>query len=78
MPRIILETLWLWHEIINPSTAKLFNLEFSLTDADAIHNFKWVKIFKFDKNGGKLFSNLADLCHVLSLTGLKSNIQSDD
>ena len=27
--------------------------------ADAIHNFKWVKIIQIWQNGGQLFSNLA-------------------
>ena len=36
--------------------------------ADAIHNFKWVKIIQIWQNGGQLFSNIADLCHILSLT----------
>ena len=38
--------------------------------ADAIHNFKWVKIIQIWQNGGQLFSNIADLCHMLSLTCL--------
>ena len=33
--------------------------------ADAIHNFKWVKIIQIWQNGGQLFSNSADLCHIL-------------
>ena len=36
--------------------------------ADAIHNFKWVKIILIWQNGGQLFSNIAD---ILSLTFLK-------
>ena len=32
--------------------------------ADAIHNFKWVKIIHIWQNGGQLFSNLTDWCHV--------------
>ena len=32
--------------------------------ADAIHNFKWVKIIQIWQNGGQLFSNLADWCHI--------------
>ena len=39
--------------------------------ADAIHNFKWVKIIQIWQNGGQLFSNIADWCHILSLTCLK-------
>ena len=39
--------------------------------ADAIHNFKWVKIIQIWKNEGRLFSNIADLCHILPLTCLK-------
>ena len=36
--------------------------------ADAIHNFKWVKIIQIWQNGGQLFSNIADWCHILSLS----------
>ena len=39
--------------------------------ADAIHNFKWVKIIQIWQNGSQLFSNIADWCHILSLTYLK-------
>ena len=38
--------------------------------ADAIHNFKWVKIIQIWQNGGQLFSNIADWCRILSLTCL--------
>ena len=39
--------------------------------ADAIPNFKWVKIIQIWQNGGQLFSNFADWCHILSLTLFK-------
>ena len=39
--------------------------------ADAIHNFKWVKINQIWQNGGQLFSNIAGWCHILSLTYLR-------
>ena len=39
--------------------------------ADAIHNFKWVKIIQIWQNGRQLFSNIADWCHILFLTCLK-------
>ena len=39
--------------------------------ADAIHNFKWVKIIQFWQNAGQLFSIIANWCHILSLTCLK-------
>ena len=58
----------------NPLTAKLCNLNFTHLKfclADAIQNFKWVKIIQIWKNGGQLFSNLAGSCHILSLTYLK-------
>ena len=29
--------------------------------ADAIHNFKWVKIIQVWQNEGQLFSNIADV-----------------
>ena len=62
-----------WTEVtFNPLTAKLFNLNFhhlKLCLADAIHNFKWVKIIQIRQNGGQLFfSNIADWCHILSLS----------
>ena len=64
------------YQRFNPLTAKLFNLNYHPLEivclADAIHNFKWVKIIQIWQNGGQLFSNLADWCHILSLTCLKS------
>ena len=39
--------------------------------ADAIHNFKWVKIIQIWQNLGQLFSIIADWCHILSLICLK-------
>ena len=42
--------------------------------ADAIHNFKGVKIIQIWQNGGQLFSNLADWCHVLSSICLKADM----
>ena len=39
--------------------------------ADAIHNFKWVKIIQIWQNGRQLFSIIADWCHILSFTCLK-------
>ena len=39
--------------------------------ADAIHNFKWVKIIQILQNGGQLFSNRADWCHSKILTCIK-------
>ena len=59
---------------INPLTATLFNLNFhplELCLADAIHNFKWLKIIQIWQNEGQLFSDIADWCHILSLTYLK-------
>ena len=58
----------------NPLTAKLFILIYNhlkLCLADAIHNFKRVKIIQIWQNRGQLFSNLADWLHILSLTYLK-------
>ena len=42
-----------------------------LCPADAIHNFKWVKIIQIWQNGGQLLLNIADWCHILSITCLK-------
>ena len=39
--------------------------------ADAIHNFKWVKIIQIWQNRSQLFSNLAGWCHILFSTYLK-------
>ena len=39
--------------------------------ANAIHNFKWVKIIQIWQNVGQPFSNIADWCHILSVTYLK-------
>ena len=67
-----LEGLKMWPgNVANLLAVKLFNWNFhslELCLADAIHNFKWVKIIQIWKKGGQLFSNLADLCHILSLT----------
>ena len=41
--------------------------------ADAIHNFKWMKIIQIWQNGGQLFSNIAGWCHILSSAYLKCN-----
>ena len=53
----------------NYSILIFFHLKLCL--ADAIHNFKWVKIIQIWLNGGQLFSNLAGWGHILSLTYLK-------
>ena len=59
----------------NPLTAILFNLSFfthlKLCLADAIHNFKWVKIIQITQNRGQLFSNMAGWYLILSLTYLR-------
>ena len=39
--------------------------------ADAIHNFKWLKIIKIRQIKGEQLRNIADSCHVLTLTCLK-------
>ena len=43
--------------------------------ADAIHNFKWVKIMQIWQNGDQLFSNRDDLCHIMALTCLKGGTE---
>ena len=59
----------------NPLTAKYYSIwiftHLKLCLADANHNFKCVKIIQIWQNGGQLFSNIADRCHILSLTYLK-------
>ena len=61
-----------WASPFNPVTAKLFWIwiftHLKLCLADAIHNFKWVKIIQIWQNGDQLFSNIADWCHILSLS----------
>ena len=46
--------------------------------ADAIHNFKWVKIIQIWQNGGQLFWNIADWCLILSLTCSKGGTYCDN
>ena len=43
--------------------------------ADAIHNFKWLKIIQISQNEGQLFSNITNSCHILSLTCLKGSTE---
>ena len=43
--------------------------------ADAIHNFKGVNIIQIWQNGGQLFSNRADCCHIMALTWLKGDTE---
>ena len=43
--------------------------------ADAIHNFKWVKIMQIWQNGDKLFSHRADWCHIMAITCLKGGTE---
>ena len=50
--------MFLYLQFINPLTA--------------IHNFKWLKIIQILQNGGQLFFNIADWCHILSLACLKN------
>ena len=44
--------------------------------SDAIHNSKWVKIIQIWQNGGQLFSNRADWCHIMALPCLKGGTES--
>ena len=46
--------------------------------ADAIHNFKWVKMIQIWQNGGQLFSNRADWCHIVALTCWKIGTECGD
>ena len=43
--------------------------------ADAIHNFKWVKIIQISQNEGQLFTNITKSCHIWSLTCLKGSTE---
>ena len=52
------------------------HLKLCLTDA--IHNFKWVKLIQIWQNGGQLFTNLADWCHIMALTCLKGGTECGD
>ena len=49
-----------------PNYSILIFTHLKLCLADAIHNFKWVKIIQIWQNGGQRFSNLARWCHILS------------
>ena len=67
--------LWQWLYLLSWGSPSLFQRMFltfkppnysiwifthlKLCLADAIHNFKWVKIIPIWKNGGQLFSNIA-------------------
>ena len=60
---------------IQPFNRQIFQSEFSPTWCcvsltRSTTSSEW-KLFRFDKNGGQLFSNIADWCHILSLTCLK-------
>ena len=44
----------------NPLDGKLSNWNFHRLEADAIHNFKWVKIIQIWQNWGQQISNLSD------------------
>ena len=60
--------------MVNPFTAKLFNLNFHPLEVVSRWRdpqLKWVKIIQIWQNGGQLFSNIADWCRILSLTYLK-------
>ena len=61
---------------LNPLTAKLFNLNFHPLEVVSRWRDKWVKIIHINwQNGGELFWNLADWCHILSLTCLKGGTE---
>ena len=45
-----------------------------LWHADAIHNFKWVKIILMWQQEGQWFRNLADWYHGLTLSSLKTDM----
>ena len=53
---------------VNPSTARLFNLNFHSLE---VYNFKRVKIIQIWQNEGQLFSNLADLMSLSIQTMFK-------
>ena len=61
--------------LLPPNYAIYILTHLKLCLADAINNFKCVKIIQIWQNGGQLFSNLADWCHILSLTYLKCGTQ---
>ena len=59
---------------VNPSTAKLFNLNFHPLEVVS----RWrdpqlqvIENIQISQNGSQLFSNIADWCHILSLPCLK-------
>ena len=64
--------------LLSPNYSIWIFTHFKLCLANAIHNFKWVKIIQIWQNGGKLFSNRADWCHIMALTCLKGGIECGD
>ena len=57
-----------------PNYSILIFTHLKLCLADAIHNFKWVKIIQIWQHVGQQISNFADYCHFLSLLCLKADM----
>ena len=53
----------------NPLTAKLFHLNFH--PPEVVSRWRDPQLIQICQNGGQLFSNIADWCHILSLARLK-------
>ena len=71
-------TIILWLRAFDPLTTIYIFPHLKLCLADAIHNFKWVKISQIWQMEGKDFQIFCGWRHVLPLTCLKSGIQSDN
>ena len=75
----VLATVWSWwmNPIyrIKPNYFLRIFTHLKLCLADAIHNFRWVKIIQIWQMGGKRFWHLFYWCHVLSLPCSKSSVQ---
>ena len=59
---------------LNPLTAKLFNLNFHPPEVVSRWRDPQLQVsenYSDLTSGGQLFSNIADWCHILSLTCLK-------
>ena len=63
---IIYKYIWFTLTLPPPNYSIWIFIHLMLCLADAIHNFKWVKIIPIWQNGGQPFSNISDWCHILS------------
>ena len=67
--------MWFELTLYPPNYSIEIFTHFRLCLADAIHNFKWVKIIQILQNEGQLFSNITNSCDILSLICLKGSTE---